>query len=42
MFKYKLVRIDTMKGIKKAEWYKANGWKIIVNSFDNLLFEKEI
>jgi len=40
MAKYKYVDITTSKGLKRAEWYKAHGWKIIQSSIWTIVFEK--
>jgi hypothetical protein len=39
-FKYITVDLRNMKGVKKAEKLKNNGWNIISNSIDTLIFEK--
>jgi len=42
MFKYKTVDTKTLRGLKRAEWYKSHGWKIIAVGFWTITFEKEI
>jgi very-short-patch-repair endonuclease len=41
-FKYKKVEIRTVKDVRRAEWYKAHGWKIISVNPISIMFEKEI
>ncbi len=42
MFKYRTVDTSTLKGLKRAEWYGARGWKIINVGFTTLTFEKKV
>ena len=39
-FKYKSVDTSTLEGLKEAERYKANGWKIISTGFYTIIFSK--
>lgn len=41
-YQYKTVTIRSLKGLKRAEWYKSHGWKIISVGFETIQFEKPI
>ena len=41
-YKYKRIDTSTLAGLKKAEWYKARGWKIISTGFYTIVFEKAV
>ena len=38
--KYRNVDTSSIQGLKKAEWYKAHGWKIISSGLFTITFEK--
>jgi hypothetical protein len=40
-YKYKSVDTSTLAGLKRAEWYKAHGWKIISVGLFVITFEKK-
>ena len=39
--KYRIVDISTLKGLKRAEWYKAHGWIIESVGFNTIQFYKK-
>lgn len=39
--KYRIVDISTLKGLKRAEWYKAHGWIIGSVGFNTIQFYKK-
>lgn len=41
MLQYRTVDTSTLKGLKRAEWYKAHGWKIISSGLYLIQFEKK-
>lgn len=38
---YKTVDTSTLAGLKRAEWYKAHGWKIIRTGLFIIQFAKK-
>ena len=42
IYKQKRIDTNTLAGLKKAEWYKSHGWKIISVGFNSIDFEKLI
>ena len=41
VIKYRIVDISTLKGLKRAEWYKAHGWIIGSVGFNTIQFYKK-
>lgn len=37
---YKTIDIRTLEGLKRAEWYKAHGWKVNSCGIDTIQFYK--
>ena len=33
---FRLIKTDTIKGIEKAEWYQARGWRIATVGFNTV------
>ena len=39
--KAKIIRIDSIQGLKKAEWYKARGYNVEMYGFSSVRITKE-
>lgn len=39
-YNYKTVDTRTLSGLKRAEWLKSHGWRIISSGFTTIQFEK--